>query len=262
MKYAYHILLFMSLSIIGQDPIETHLVKETSLKADTFISANTFGDYYYTYENVLFKHTQQTKGIDVGYNNFQLGTITSVNTFNPLKINVFYKDFNTVIILDNRLTEIFKLDFNTISPYKNITHVSTGFDNTVWIFNQNTLQLELFDYKTNTTRQTTMPISSPVLDIKSNYNNCWLLTENYIYVFNYFGSLTKKIKNKGYTSLAVSNENLVLKKENSLYYFEANTEKVTSINTSNLLINEFFVTNETLYIYGNEKLHEYQIKIN
>jgi hypothetical protein len=262
MKYIHHILIFLSFSIIGQNPIETELIKETSLKADNFISANNFGDYYYVFDNVLFKHTEKTKGIDVGYNNFQLGDITSVNTFNPLKINLFYKDFNTVIILDNRLSEIFKLDFNTISPYKNITHASTGFDNTIWIFNQNTLQLELFDYKTSTTRQTTMPISSPVLDIKSNYNNCWLLTENYIYVYNYFGSLIKKIKNKGYTSLAISNENLILKKENALYYLKSDTEKAIPINTSNLLINEFFVTNETLYIYSNETLHEYQIKIN
>ena len=55
------------------------------------------------------------------YSNLQLGPITSANSFNPLKINVFYKAFNTVIILDNRLAEIYKIDFNQTKPYKNIS---------------------------------------------------------------------------------------------------------------------------------------------
>ena len=82
----------------------------------------------------------------------QLGNITSANAFNPLKINLFYKNFNTVIILDNRLAEIFKIDFNTVQPYKNVSHISTGYDNTLWIFNPDLQQLELFDYKTNQIR--------------------------------------------------------------------------------------------------------------
>src|SRR5690606_38794399 len=136
--------------------------------------------------NILFKKSAEVKGIDIGYNNFQLGDITSVNTFNPLKINVFYRDFNTVVVLNNSLTEIFKIDFNTIQPYKNVTHISSGFDNTLWIFNQDTQNLELYDYKTNTARAKTLPIKGSVLDLKSNHDTCWLLTKNHLYVYNYF----------------------------------------------------------------------------
>ena len=71
----------------------------------------------------------------LNYSNFQLGQITSANAFNSLKINLFYADFNTVIILDNRLAEVAKIDFNSAENYKNITHVTTGFDNTIWIYN-------------------------------------------------------------------------------------------------------------------------------
>ena len=42
----------------------------------------------------------------------QLGEISSIDAFNALKTTVFYRDFNTVIILDNRLSEIMKIDFN------------------------------------------------------------------------------------------------------------------------------------------------------
>ena len=245
--------------MFSQELIETSYVKKTELKAEKLVSVDNFGTTYFIINDVFYKK-YNTKILT--YNNLQLSNLETANAFNPLKINLFYKDFNTVIILDNRLAEIFKVDFNTIQNYKNITHISTGFDNTIWVFNQDTQQLELFDYKTKTTRVKTLPVESEVLDLKSNYNNCWLLTEKYLYLYNYFGSLIKKVKNKGYTEMSESNENIILKKGQSLFYLKKNEVNPISILIPNLLINQFFVTNETLYIYSNETLHKFQIKTN
>ncbi|MEN3322828.1 hypothetical protein VP395_03755 [Mariniflexile soesokkakense] len=262
MKHFFYLLFFLSFSVSSQEYIEASLIEKTKLDADAFVSTNNFDTTFYILDNVLFKHSSETKGIDIGYSNFQLGTITSVNTFNPLKINIFYKDFNTVLILDNRLAEIFKIDFNTLSDYKNVSHIATGSDNTLWVFNENTQQLELFDYKTNTTRAQTLPIKSTVLDIKSNYNYCWVLTKTHLFVYDYFGNLLKKMKNNGHQSIALDNENIIFKKDNNLFYLKKNTGTIVPIVLPNLLINQFFVTNETLYIYNNETLHKYQLKIN
>ncbi|WP_298551702.1 hypothetical protein [uncultured Algibacter sp.] len=259
MKYTFYIVLFFSVSIFAQESIETKFIKKFNLNADTLVSVDDFGTSYYLKNNVIYKKTNDNS---ITYSNLQLGTLYSANTFNPLKINLFYKDFNTVIILDNRLAEIFKIDFNTLSSYKNVSHISTGHDNTIWIFNQDIQKLELFDYKTRTTRAQTVPVQSTVLDLKSNYNFCWLLTEKYLYTYNYFGSLLKKVKNSGFTTLVESNENIILKKANSLFYIKKESYKITPITTSNLLINQFFVTNETLYIYNNKILQQFQLKIN
>ena len=258
MKYIIYILFFISSFLYAQDSLETLFVKETNFKADNLVAIDNFGTTFFVNNNT-FNKTFYEKTIT--YNNLQLGNISSANTFNPLKINLFYKDFNTVIILDNRLAEIFKIDFNSITPYKNVSHVSTGFDNTLWIFNQDLQKLELFDYKTKTVRAQTVPVQSPVLDLKSNYNYCFLLTEKNVYIYNYFGSLVKKFKNEGYTALAESNENIILKRENTLFYLNKNTNKLLLIKTPNLLINQFFVTNETLYIYNDETLQQLQLKI-
>ena len=259
MKYTYYILLFISISIFAQESIETKFIKKTPLIAETLISVDNFGTTYYLKNDVFHKNVNNNS---ITYNNLQLGTLYSANVFNPLKINLFYKDFNTVIILDNRLAEIFKIDFSTLSPYKNVTHISTGHDNAIWVFNQDLQKLELFDYKTKTTRAQTVPVQSEVLDIKSNYNSCWLLTENYLYVYNYFGSLVKKVKNNGYTALVESNENIILKKDDALFFIKKNKDEILPIITPNLLINQFFVTNETLYIYNSEILQQFQLKIN
>ena len=258
MKHTTLIFFLFTLSIFSQEPIETTLIKKTLLDAEHLVSVNNFGTTFYINNNVLYKN-QEDKTLN--YNNLQLGNIESANTFNPLKINLFYKDFNTLIVLDNRLSEIFKTDFNAISDYKNVSHASTGHDNTVWIFNQDSQKLELFDYKSRTSRAYTQPVQSQVLDLKSNFNYCWLLTKNQLYTYNYFGSLIKKIDNSGYTAFAADNENLVIKKENTLFYLNKNDEQPVPILLPNLIINQFFVINETLYIYTHKTLYEFHLKI-
>ncbi len=259
MKYTIYLFLFLTCSISAQKVIETSFIKKTDFKTDRLIAIDNFGTRYFINNNVFNKKDPNQTVIT--YNNLQLGNITTANAFNPLKTNLFYKDFNSVIILDNRLAEIFRIDFNALPEYKNISHVSTGHDNTIWVFNQDNQKLELFDYKTRTTRAQTVPIQSVILDLKSNYNFCYLLTKDYLYIYNYFGSLVKKIKNHECTELTESNGDIILKTKNSLVYLKKNSETVIPILIPNLLINAFFVTNETLYIYANETLKEYKIKI-
>ena len=258
MRKILYIIFLFSFAGVAQQQVKVNLIDSTQLKAKTIFGVDNFGTLYYSTENNSFH--KKVNDTTIVYSNFQLGEITSANTFNPLKINLFYQDFNTVVVLDNRLAEIFKIDFNTIQPYKNVSFVSAGFDNTLWVFNQDLQQLELYDYKSNKVRLKTVPIQSEVLDLKSDYNNCYMLTENYLYVYNYFGSLITKYKNESYESLAYSKAHLVLKKGNQLYILPKNETEIQKIRHPNLLINQFLVTNETLYIYDNEILRQYQLK--
>ncbi len=245
--------------LFSQENLEVTFTKNISLKAETLIGIDNFETIYYINKGTFFKKSNKNT---IDYSNIQLGSISSANVFNPLKINLFYKDFNTIIILDNRLAEIYRIDFNTKQPYKNVSHITTGFDTTLWLFNSEFQVLELYDYKTDKVRATTMPVDSNVLDLKSNYNYCWLLTEQYLYTYNYFGSLISKIKNRGYSSIQQDDGNLVIKGNEQLYYLKKNEEQVREISIPKLLINQFLLTNETLYIYNNETLQQFQLKIN
>ncbi|MBN4084796.1 hypothetical protein JYT89_00475 [Flavobacteriaceae bacterium AH-315-B10] len=259
MQYLKHIFLLLPFFAFAQQSIETTFINKTELKAESIIGVDNFETTYYINNNELFKTERGI--VSSTYSNIQLGYITSANTFNPLKINLFYRVFNTAIILDNRLSEMFKIDFNTIQPFKDITHISTGNDNAIWLFNQNTQQLENYDFKTNTTRAQTLPIQGEILDLKSNYNFCWLLTKDYILTYNYVGSLLSKIKNTGFTKLVGVNGNLILQKENQLFYLDKETEIFRELQIPKLLINQFFVMGETLYIYDNKFLYKYRLKI-
>ena len=258
MKNLIYILIFVSTSLLSQERKVATTLESKPLKADRLISIDNFGMLFYTLGNTFYKTTPEH---NYTYSNVQLGPITSANVFNPLKINLFYKNFNTIVVLDNRLSEIYKIDFNTIQPYKNVTHVATGYNTTVWIFNQDAQQLELFDFKTNSIRATAMPVQSNVLDLKSNFNYSWLLTENYLYTYNYFGSTIAKMKNENFLKIAEDNGNLIIQTKNGLFYLAKNTDQLVPIQLPEMLIKQFLVTNETVYIYADETLHQFQLKI-
>ncbi len=252
-------LLMFPILIAAQTKINLTADITTELKADEVVGIDNFETVYYTIGNILYK--KPTDKTTLNYSNVQMGTPTTVNAFNPLKINIFYQDFNTAVILDNRLAEIFKVDFNTLQPYKNISHISTGYDNTLWLFNQDSQRLELYDYKNNQLKASTIPIQSEVLGVLSDYNYCWLLTTNYLYQYSYFGSLISKLENKGYTAFTVDNESIILKSNTGLHYKPKKEEILNPISLPKLLINQFLLTNETLYIYDSENLHKYQLKL-
>lgn len=259
MKFIKFFIVLLSSSIVAQTSITAKFIKKEALNVDNIVDVDNFGTTYYINNSTFYL---QTKDKTINYSNVQLGNITSANAFNPLKINLFYKDFNSVVVLDNRLAEIVKIDFNFLQPFRNLTHISTANNNAIWLFDQNTQQLELFDYISHKTIAKTLPIDDTIIDITSNYNFCWLMSNAFIYAYNYFGSLIYKIPNNGYTSIKVSHENLFLLKENQLFYKAKNTNKVEAVKLPQLLINQFLVTNETLYIYDHEFLYQYQLITN
>ncbi len=261
MKSLSVLFFFISVVAFSQKTIKTSFIKTIDIKAEAIISIDKISDFEdikYVDNKTLFKKHKDS--ILYNYSNVQLGEITSVDAFSPLKIKLFYKNFNTVMVLDNRLTETDKIDFNITKPYKNVSHVSTGFGNRLWIFNQDLQQLELYDYKTGEVFAKSAPIQSSVISLKSNYNNCWLLTENYLYKYDTYGSLIYKIENKNYTAMALDYGNIVLQSSTkSLFYLSKGSQIATPIETPKLLIKQFLLTNGSLYIYDNEFLHEYQL---
>lgn len=258
MKRFLYCIFITASALFSQERITTEIIDVIPFEADQLTQIDNFGTLFYTVGSTFYKR-EANQSYD--YSNVQLGSITSADAFNPLKVNLFYKNFNTVVILDNRLSEIYKIDFNGIQPYKDVTHISTGSDNTIWIFNQDAQQLELFDYKTNKTRAVTMPVESDVLDLTSNYNYSWLLTKEFLYTYNYFGSTISKIKNDGFSHIAEDNGNLIIQKDQRLFFLAKETTQLIPIHLPEMLIKQFLVTNESLYIYRDETLHQFQLKI-
>ena len=257
MKHVFSLLFFFSL-ISSSAQIEANLLEIITTPRDSVVSRDSFEYFYYLNGKALKKKNPY---ITFNFSNLSLGKVSSINTFNSLKTYVFYKDTNTLVVLDNRLSELAISNFNRLPELKIITHSTPANKNYVWLFNQSNLKLELFDFITNETTYRTNPISSKILDITSDYNYVWLLTEEKLMCYNYRGSLIYSFKNESYTKIKNLNENLILQKGKSLYFYNKKTKETNIINIKNQLINSFFVSQQNLYIYELNKLHKYQLNL-
>ena len=107
------VLLFIILlhfGVFAQNKMsEVTLLNTMALVAEQIIGQDQFGFTYYKTNNVFYK---MKDGISFEYKNISLGTITKVDIKNPLRILLYYENFNTVILLDNQLNEIQKINFS------------------------------------------------------------------------------------------------------------------------------------------------------
>lgn len=253
--------LFLALglnSIVSQAQLKLSYekIETTRIDADYFVGADRFDDLYYLKNQTLF---MSKNGQMQNYANLQLGAIDQVQIFNNLKLAVLHKTFNTVVLLDNRLAEVSIIDFNSQTPIRTVSNIAYASENNFWLFNTLTLELELFNYKTQKTIQKTLPLGEKVLALQSDYNNVIALTPTALYHYNYTGSLVSKIKHNGMEDIKLWGGDLIFKKKNSLFYKTPAETEIQILENSKKTIKQFFVMNQTLYIYDGEELNQYQL---
>ncbi len=252
MKYLLLFILIPKL-IFSQ---EINLVETSYLDAEKFIGVDFHDNSYYIKDQILFKKTNHSL---FNFKDFQLGEIYSVDISNPMNIAVYYQDFNVVVLLDNKLSEIERINFNTIFEFINTSQVSIAANNSLWIFNLDLQQLELYNYRSQNKTIVSQPFNGEIIQQVSNINYCFLMTEKYIRAYNIYGSLIIKIPNEGYQKISQLNENLIVKKDNDLYYINKETQETAKIKSPEISIKDLQLTEEFLYIYNENKLSKFKL---
>ncbi len=241
---------------LGFSQVDISLIERVNKTKDSLVSTDNFNFFYYMNQQELIKKKSSKT---FNYSNLALGKIEHINTFNPLKTFVFYKDMNALIVLDNRLAPLATINFNRLNDLKLVSHLSPAYKNFLWLYNTSTLRLELFDFITNENVLQTNPIAENILDIDSDYNYVWLLSNKKLYCYNYRGLLLYSLQNDNYTEVKASNENIFFKKENSISYYNKITKETQELPFKHQLINSFFVSQQNLYIYDSNTLYKYKI---
>jgi hypothetical protein len=211
---------------------------------------------YYSKNQVLYKIENNEK---FQFQNLQLGDIEQVDILNPLKILVFYKEANTVLILDNRLNEIDRLNFNTIREFKTVDFAGLSKHTWLWIFNVDSQQLELFDYKANTTINRSIPIFKEIQGFKSNYNFCWIQHPNAISLFNINGSKLNEFDLEGLISFNTFKNQVMLLTTSHLKWIDREFNTIQTFKKPKINFNRFYFNDQNLYIYSDKVLNIYRL---
>lgn len=234
-------------------------LKESPLKADTFIGADNFQNLYYTSRNTLYK--KDSKEV-IEFAALNLGEITSVDLINPLKLIVFYRESNTVVVLDNTLAEIRRINFSTIENFRNVSQATNAGDRRLWIFNTDIQRLELFDYNQNKVITEFPPTLLPALELTSNFNVSWVKTKNTIDSYTVYGSLINSYPTEEQIhNITEYKDHIFVISDEKLHYKEKNTKEFTPIEIPEIKVKQFSIKAEILYIYDGQFLTSYRLNL-
>lgn len=227
-------------------------------KIDQYIGKDNFQNYYYIFNNQLFK-----KELDATYDykNLALGKIHDFAIENPLQIVLFYKNFNTVVLLDKQLNEIQKINFNSIDPLLTITNIGFGGQNKLWFFDSNLQRIGLYDLVSSSIKFLSTPFKGSISKIMATYNFFYFLNENNMYqsisIFGKIENIGVVPENNGFCFLNESK--VIFTKDNLFFVYDFNSKTISKLNISEKSFQNFFFKDGILSIFTENKITNYQI---
>ena len=261
MKICCLIIIFLS-SLISND---YELVTTVNIQGSTF-KTDLLENVYIINNQTITKYNNQ--GIKQStYNNNYLGNINYLDVSDPLRILVFFKDFNQIIFLDNTLSVIGSPLILDDLGYDRTELACSSNTGGFWLFNSLTNQL-LFIDKTLHVKVQSISITS-ILSNNDKIN--YLIEKNdYVYlnapetgiiIFDKFGTYYKTVPILKCNSFQVFGNKIIYFKNNKLFSFniELSDEKNLDIPDNNDVINVRIEQNK-LFIFKDNGFSIYKQK--
>ena len=246
MRYLIIFFLIIFSSTISQEKFDLEASKEL-IKIDDKIKihCDKFDNCYYLSDQELIKNNNEK------FNSINIGEITKIDFYNPMEIKIWYEKFNMLILLDNKLNEIIRLDFNKLKDNIEVTNISNSNKNFIWIFDENNDEILKYDFfKNRILNNIKIKVKGKLYDIISDYNSLWILTSNELMKVNYNGLLDYKMPNSdNFNKMRFFKKNICLGSDDSVGYLNTKESKINLFKIPKLFIKDFFVINESLYIY-------------
>lgn len=129
------ILLYIALlcsSFQSQATDSLVLFKSLQLKA-RLLSTDPLGNLYVVKDNntlLRFNHDGDSLGI---FNEIKKGKISQIDASNPLRVLLFFADYNQIVVLNNMLTQKNVVRLNT-AGFNNTTCIANSVDGNFWLY--------------------------------------------------------------------------------------------------------------------------------
>lgn len=263
--------IFHTGGVLSQSVLDPALAFVASINArGKAFTTDNLGNIYLIGGNVLEKYSPEGRPLKT-FTQKTAGNITFVDVSDPLKILVFYRDVQQIVILDNFLSiRSTPISLEALG-FRNISLVCTSREGGFWMFD--TQNKELIRIQNNLTpavqsgnliQQTGVPIQ-PIFMLE--YQNSVYLcdTTHGILVFDRYGTYHKTLPCKPVTQFQIQGEKII-------YYVPAE-KKMKSYNMRTLEMSEMvFAMNmdkkiidartekEKLYLLTEKMINIYYVK--
>ena len=224
----YFLGILMLCNFISAQSFEPVKLDEKNAPYEIFVGTDEYDVPYFLSNNVLIKKTDSQV---FEYKNLSLGTISKIDLQNPLKIVLFYQDFNSIVTLDNQLNET---NLVQLSNYKTpilATAVGMSAKNKFWIFNSLSQKIGLFDFLINEYQEITPPINSNIRFYNSDFNYIrWIDSQNQLVTCDVFGKIESyTIQSQFDSILIIKNYKIIGRQKNQIFWVDVLKNSVKEI---------------------------------
>jgi hypothetical protein len=260
MKTTLFLLLLLVPQLSFTQEIKTKFIQKIPLIADQFIGIDELENLYYIKGNTFYK---KTKNETLSYANVALGNIESIDIQNPFKILVFYKDFNSVVFLDNKLNELStRIDFTQETLFHNVLFVSHSSENNIWLFADDN-KLHLYDFQNRFEKLQTQPITfyQPNFNCSqliSSYQDAFVVGNLGIIQFNQYGNFIHFFNLENVSSVHIYKEGFTYVKDGAMFYQDKEKNLPIQVNLEGSITN-IKINNGFLTIYDGLAVYIYQL---
>jgi len=261
-KIVLFIFLLLHLSVFSQSRELILPVAADSYPAvlDEFYGYDQFGFLYFKSDNAFIK---AKSGQTSEYKNLSLGRISRADIHNPLLIILFYQSFNTIVLLDNQMNEIRKINLSELETAV-VAHAAGLADrNQLWIYDSLTQQIGLYDYLNNSYRTITPSFKGNILHYETDFNTFqWVDDSLNRFSCDVFGKITPLGKVPAFDEMqSVSASALLYRKDGQLYYYSLNDDKSTLIDLGKKSLSGFWYNDQILSIFTKEGITNFKLTL-
>ena len=260
-KTAILFLVFHIVSVFAQEQkIEAKQISVQKIDMDVFVGFDGMGNLYYSKNNVFYKKNEKELW---QYKNVSLGKITKIDFQNQLRIMLFYENFNTIILLDNQLNEAQKINLSENPTPILISATGIASQNRLWIYNNLTQEIGLFDYLKNTFQSITPFLSGNLKYYESDFNTFqWIDDKKNWFAVDVFGkiSIVGKVSDFDQIQL-VSNQEILFSKDGKLFLQDLSKNSIYTIENVEKSFKNFYYKDQILAIFTNQGITNYKLTI-
>lgn len=259
-----YLLLFIIVAALSSKSFAQDIipvVQDTiAIKADHYFGFDGYKNYYFIKNNVLIKKSKQAT---FQFQDLSLGEVTKVDIINPLKILVFYEKFNMIVILDNQLNEIERIDLSARSKLTFVDAVGVADQNKIWLHDNISQKIALFDINSKHYKEIGLPLNEEFFHYQTDYNYFqWISKSGQWNSCDRYGKVTNITKLELLDNLQIIAPNtIVYLKENTLFVSNFDIGKQTKIKIVEKTFRNFYYKDQILSIFTNEGITNYKINL-
>lgn len=258
------ILLVVSNASVSQSLDTLKKINTVPLKDIDHLAIDRLGNPYAVFTNLSISKYDTDGKFQGTFANSEKKSITQLEPWNPLRVFIYSKETQEIILLDRSLLQQEKIKIDASLGIEPLL-ASPSNNNSYWLLDGSDLTLKKIDYKNSevtleiSLNKFNRSLSSDYVFLREYQNMIFLLDEKTgIEIYSIVGKQINKIEAAGLSSIGFLGQELYYLEDGNLKFYDLYTEETHQFSVGN--VKQVLATDERLILLKGEVMKVYEFK--